>query len=275
MRTKFLTVALAMTALAVPATVTAAPSGPGPGNAPNAKSCQKGGWMTLVREDGTSFTSEQACTSYAAQGGRLFRASEASCLNGGYANVVTSTGQSFSDQAACVSYVRNGGTLQPKPTGPTEQDCRDALMAAGYGEPDNAVYLLGTDGDDILRPQAGINYVICGFGGNDSIPDANTSLGGGDIFLGGAGDDSVYVISGGTFIGGDGDDYVDLVYNGGTFNGGSGNDKVGGLLDDGGTFNGGDGNDYAYLYGGTFNGEGGCDNFGGRGTFNPGDQSTC
>ncbi len=71
MRTKILTVAIAMTALAIPATVTAAPSGPGPGNAPNAKSCQKNGWTQLVRSDGTAFTSEEQCTSYAAGGGVL------------------------------------------------------------------------------------------------------------------------------------------------------------------------------------------------------------
>ena len=95
------------------APATAAPAGPGPGNSPNAKSCQKNGSVTLVREDGTGFANGGACTGYAARGGTLFNANEVSCLNGGYANYVTSTGQSFSDQAACVSYVRGGGQLLP------------------------------------------------------------------------------------------------------------------------------------------------------------------
>jgi hypothetical protein len=43
----------------------------GGGNSANAKKCQNGGWQTLVRSDGTSFTSEGACVSYAARGGTL------------------------------------------------------------------------------------------------------------------------------------------------------------------------------------------------------------
>jgi hypothetical protein len=39
------------------------------GNAPNAKSCQKNGWMNLYRSDDSAFASETACTSYGAKGG--------------------------------------------------------------------------------------------------------------------------------------------------------------------------------------------------------------
>jgi hypothetical protein len=42
-----------------------------PGNSTSAKQCQKGGWQNLVRTDGTAFTSEKACRSYAAKGGIL------------------------------------------------------------------------------------------------------------------------------------------------------------------------------------------------------------
>jgi hypothetical protein len=41
------------------------------GNSANAKLCQKGGWQTLYRSDGSSFVSEEACVSYAAEGGTL------------------------------------------------------------------------------------------------------------------------------------------------------------------------------------------------------------
>ncbi len=51
--------------------VSAKPSGPGPGNAPNAKACQKGGWEDVVRSDGSEFASGGECTAYAAQGGTL------------------------------------------------------------------------------------------------------------------------------------------------------------------------------------------------------------
>src|SRR5262245_325033 len=50
---------------------TATAAGPSGGNAANAKLCQKGGWQTLVRSDGTAFGSEEACVSYAATGGTL------------------------------------------------------------------------------------------------------------------------------------------------------------------------------------------------------------
>ena len=41
----------------------------GGGNSENAKLCQKGGWMNLVRADGTTFASETECVSYGASGG--------------------------------------------------------------------------------------------------------------------------------------------------------------------------------------------------------------
>jgi hypothetical protein len=50
--------------------VAAATAGDG-GNSANAKKCQKGGWQTLIRSDGTTFANQDACVSYAAQGGTL------------------------------------------------------------------------------------------------------------------------------------------------------------------------------------------------------------
>jgi hypothetical protein len=49
----------------------AKPGGPGPGNSPNVKACQKNGWMSLSTSTGATFTSEKQCVSYAAKGGRL------------------------------------------------------------------------------------------------------------------------------------------------------------------------------------------------------------
>ncbi len=60
--------ALLLAALLIPAAAGAAPGG---GNSPAAKACQKGGYTGLVRADGTAFASEEACVSYAAQGGTL------------------------------------------------------------------------------------------------------------------------------------------------------------------------------------------------------------
>ena len=49
------------------------PAGGG-SNSPNAKKCYKGGYTLLYRTDGSRFATEQACTSYAANGGILVTA---------------------------------------------------------------------------------------------------------------------------------------------------------------------------------------------------------
>jgi hypothetical protein len=43
----------------------------GGGNSDAAKACQKDGWQTMVRQDGTGFKNAGDCVSYAAQGGGL------------------------------------------------------------------------------------------------------------------------------------------------------------------------------------------------------------
>ncbi len=43
----------------------------GGGNSANAQKCQKGGWQTFVRSDGSAFANQGECVSYAAKGGSL------------------------------------------------------------------------------------------------------------------------------------------------------------------------------------------------------------
>jgi hypothetical protein len=45
-------------------------SGESGGNSPNAKKCQKGGWMRLVGANGKTFKNQGACVSYGAKGGQ-------------------------------------------------------------------------------------------------------------------------------------------------------------------------------------------------------------
>jgi len=85
--------------------------------------------------------------------------------------------------------------------------------------------------------------VFCGFGGDDWID----TLDAGDIFIGGAGNDTIYNTNNGTFYGGAGDDTV----------GGGGSDAVNDTNN--GTFYGGDGRDVVYTNNGTFYGGGGGD----------------
>jgi hypothetical protein len=86
------------------------------GNSTAAKKCQKNGWQTLVTSSGTSFASEEACTSYAAQGGVLFASSSAPCLNNGWQDPAQrSDGSPFSSQADCIAYTSgNGVVYKPK-----------------------------------------------------------------------------------------------------------------------------------------------------------------
>ena len=53
------------------AMVVAAAAFAGGGNSANAKACQKNGWESLYRSDGTSFRNQGDCVSYGAQGGIL------------------------------------------------------------------------------------------------------------------------------------------------------------------------------------------------------------
>lgn len=93
--------------------VAAKPAGAGPGppsgNSPSSKLCQKGGWQSLARSDGSGFSSEQACTAYAAGGGTLVNV--APCLNNGWRVVLRSDDTLFQTEEECRSYVAGGGTL--------------------------------------------------------------------------------------------------------------------------------------------------------------------
>ena len=56
------------TSLAAPAAVSLARGG----ISANEKLCQKGGYLTLARADGTTFTTQKECTSYARSGGAFW-----------------------------------------------------------------------------------------------------------------------------------------------------------------------------------------------------------
>ena len=98
-------------------------------------------------------------------------------------------------------------------------------------------FVYGNNKNNGFTDTAGQPEVFCGLGGDDFFID---TLEAGDIFIGGAGNDSAtFNFTGGTFDGGAGADIVS-VSNYGTFNGGAGNDSV---YYNQGTFNGGDGID--------------------------------
>ena len=91
-------IGLALLATTVVCLSQAAVASAGGGNSANAKLCQKGGWQTLVRADGSPFASQGDCVSYAAQGGTLApkltleQQWQAACQNGGGSFATSSDG---------------------------------------------------------------------------------------------------------------------------------------------------------------------------------------
>ncbi|MGH9867940.1 MAG: DUF11 domain-containing protein [Candidatus Polarisedimenticolia bacterium] len=81
-----------------------------PGNSLNAKACQKNGWTGLYTRSGDPFSSEQACTSYAAKGEQLIVQAALACLNNGWMALGPTSSQQFASEQACVDFANGGGT---------------------------------------------------------------------------------------------------------------------------------------------------------------------
>src|SRR5215217_7967695 len=114
------------------------------------------------------------------------------------------------------------GVAQAKPTSDSPDAKCEKLAIQTLGasfNPANYTFHGGTTGNDTFTGDAGTLEVFCGFGGDDGAFEGQE----GDIFLGGAGVDSVN-LNNGTFYGGAGNDLVNT--NNGTFNGGDGDDTV-------------------------------------------------
>jgi hypothetical protein len=122
------------------------------------------------------------------------------------------------------------GVSQARPiSGSADAKCAKlAIKTLGPSfNPSNYTFHCGSaDSNDFTGVGTDDPDVFCGFGGDDLIsfdPSSFISLEAGDIFLGGAGIDSVS-INRGTFYGEEGDDFVEE--NNGIFVGGEGCDDV-------------------------------------------------
>lgn len=122
------TVVLALL-IAIPAALAAKP-----GNSPNAKICQKGGWENLYTRDGVPFGSETQCASYGAQGGQIINESALSCLDDGWEDLGSSSTTQFANEQECVDYAVGGGSLVTFSDVYMTQENRDSLMC-GPGAP--------------------------------------------------------------------------------------------------------------------------------------------
>jgi Ca2+-binding RTX toxin-like protein len=123
------------------------------------------------------------------------------------------------------------GVAQAAPVdGKADAKClAEAVRTLGPGfNPADYNFVGGTEGaDDLTYAGTGGADVFCGFGGDDYAPTLVEN----DVFLGGAGEDNVY-LNGDTFYGGEGNNTVGG--NHGTFYGGAGEDSFD--TDLGGTF---------------------------------------
>jgi hypothetical protein len=130
-----LTMATTVVCAAIALTNGLATATAGGGNSANAKKCQKDGWQTLVTSTGVTFTSEEQCTSYAAQGGAVYSATP--CLNSGWqAPAQRSDGSAFGSEADCITYVTGNGIvykpiLKAEPSVVKEGD-NVAISASGF-----------------------------------------------------------------------------------------------------------------------------------------------
>ncbi|MFL6029239.1 MAG: hypothetical protein ACJ74D_04315, partial [Gaiellaceae bacterium] len=85
----------------------------GGGNSANVKACQKGKWMKLVRSDGSAFTSQDACVSYAAHGGTLVP--KPTCTEDFSEDAVGSLPTTFTGGSIDTAYGSFGGVKGPSP----------------------------------------------------------------------------------------------------------------------------------------------------------------
>jgi hypothetical protein len=121
----------------------AKPSGPGPGNSPNAKACQKDGWKDLTRQDGSAFASEGDCTSYAARGNSLSEVpvNQAPAANPDF----------YSPTFFGALTVFAPGVL----SNDTDSDGPNPLSAVLVSGPTNGILTFNTDGSFTYMPRTG------------------------------------------------------------------------------------------------------------------------
>lgn len=107
---------VALVAVALAIAVPLAAADPGNGNSDAAKACQKGGYLSLVGSDGTTFDNVGACVSYAAHGGTFAT------------GLIIPAGKT-----ATLSNAQIGDQLPTAPLAPnTWTNCPADLLAYGY-----------------------------------------------------------------------------------------------------------------------------------------------
>ena len=150
----------------------------GGGNSEAAKACQKGGWQTLVRSDGSTFHNQSDCVSYAALGNVLLPLSSAPCLNSGWqAPAQRGDGSGFGSESDCTTYTSGGGIVY-KPSllavpSTVVEDQNIAVIASGFHPNSTGQWTI------IVLPSNSSSILT-------AVTDANGGFTGSDVFTSGA-----------------------------------------------------------------------------------------
>jgi len=118
-------------------------------NSANVKKCFAGGWQTLYRSDGSSFTSQKACVSYAAKGGTPIPNSQFQCQSlGGTYSTDPATDRSGFPSPDLILWTCNGTTADPAVSTTLLSACTSdggVLFATGGGPPPDPFYATCVD----------------------------------------------------------------------------------------------------------------------------------
>ena len=146
-----LTVVLTVVGLGVGPSVAFA----GGGNSLNAQSCQKNGWRGLVRSTGATFVNQDACVSYAAKGGTLYKSQTitfGALSNKTFGDADFTVGATSSSGLAVTftasgSCTVTGTSVHLTGAGPCTITAHQAGNATWYPAPDVARVSLGRGGE--------------------------------------------------------------------------------------------------------------------------------
>lgn len=156
MRLRILLLCCAALALTVGVATATAGGGNG-GNSANAKLCQKGGWQSLYRSDGSSFANQGQCVSYAAKGGALLQTAPISAFlfgGGDVSHVYDFTGTGFTPNHA-ISFTASGfssPSSNVEASGTVTTDGSGAFSSSGVSF--WGVYLLCSDAPETIHVTA-------------------------------------------------------------------------------------------------------------------------
>jgi hypothetical protein len=183
MKMRFMLLLCAAVALTVGIGTAAA----GGGNSDAAKACQNGGWQNLVRQDGTGFSNQGDCVSYAAQGGVLKAKSTCTTGSENFSEFTTGTPgdtpTTFSGGTIDTAYGYIGGVYLQNPYFPWQGSFTDGthVLFSGKGATpfrltfNNAVKSVELDADP--NSFADVTQTLTAYDASNNVVDTDSGHG--------------------------------------------------------------------------------------------------